>query len=126
MRLMLDSTFLIDHLRGNPDAIDRFTSMFASGDEPLVNAVVVCEVASGLRPEHERALVGILVAIEFVQAGQQAARDAGAWRLAAQRRGVSLGLADALIAAEAHHMGAAVLTRNVRDFELTPVTVLTY
>jgi predicted nucleic acid-binding protein len=31
-----------------------------------------------------------------------------------------------MIAAEAVHGGAAVLTRNVRDFALTPVKVLTY
>lgn len=36
------------------------------------------------------------------------------------------GIADALIASSAEAVGAAVLTRNVRDFALTPVRVLTY
>jgi predicted nucleic acid-binding protein len=35
-------------------------------------------------------------------------------------------LADALIAAAAYVMNAAVLTRNQRDFALTPIRVETY
>jgi predicted nucleic acid-binding protein len=126
MRLMLDSTFLIDHLRGDRAATDRFAAMFADGDEPLVNLVAVCEVEAGLRPAQERAFVAILAAAEFIQAGPEAARDAGQWRRAALEQGAALSLGDALIAAEAHHLGAAVLTRNVRDFARTPVRILTY
>jgi len=126
MRVMLDSSFLIDQLRGDRAAIDRFGALFADGDEPLVNLVAVCEVEAGLRPAEERAFAAIIAASEFIQAGPEAARDAGRWRRAALGRGGALSLGDALIAAEAHHMGAAVLTRNVRDYALTPVRVLTY
>lgn len=126
MRVMLDSTFLIDHLRGDRAAVERFASFFETGDEPFVNLVGVCEVESGLRPSEERAFLALLRAVEFVQAGPDAARDAGRWRREAARQGGLLGVPDALIAAEAHHVGAAVLTRNERDFALTPVRVLTY
>jgi predicted nucleic acid-binding protein len=37
-----------------------------------------------------------------------------------------LSLADALIAAAANNADAIVLTRNVRDFSLTPVRVESY
>jgi predicted nucleic acid-binding protein len=37
-----------------------------------------------------------------------------------------LSLADALIAAVADALGASVVTRNVRDFALTPVRVERY
>jgi predicted nucleic acid-binding protein len=37
-----------------------------------------------------------------------------------------LSLADALIAAAADASDAAVLTRNVRDFAMTPVRIETY
>jgi predicted nucleic acid-binding protein len=40
--------------------------------------------------------------------------------------GRTLGLADALIAAAAFADNAAVLTRNTRDFALTPVRLVTY
>jgi len=126
MRVMLDSSFLIDHLHGDPAAIARFAKLFEDGDEPLLCFSPVCEVEAGLHPEDERAFAALIRAAEFVQAGPDAARDAGRWRREALRRGRTLSLPDSMIAAEAVHDGAAVLTRNVRDFALTPVTVLTY
>jgi predicted nucleic acid-binding protein len=50
---------------------------------------------------------------------------AGRWRRHAAA-GRTLGLADALIAAAAHADNGAVLTRNTRDFALTPVRLVTY
>ena len=126
MRLMLDASFLIDHLRGVPAAIARFAAIYEDGDEPLVNMIGVCEVDTGLRPSEARRFAAILAAVEFVQAGPGAARDAGRWRLEARLAGNALSIGDAIIAAEAHHSGAAVLTRNVRDFALTPVRIVTY
>lgn len=126
MRVVLDASFLIDHIRGNQAALERLARLFEDGDEPILCGPPVCEVQTGLRPGEEPAFAAILAAADFVQAGPDAARDAGRWRKAARRRGLTLSLADALIAAEAHHDGASVLTRNVRDFALTPVSVLTY
>jgi predicted nucleic acid-binding protein len=126
MRILLDACFLIDHLRGEEAAVRRFAEMFEHGDEPLLNEVVVAEVRSGLRAEHEVKLRRLIEPIEFVQPGPDAALQAGAWRRQAQERGESLTVTDALIAAAADGVDAAVLTRHVRDFSLTPVAVLTY
>ncbi|OGO53872.1 MAG: hypothetical protein A2V84_03465 [Chloroflexi bacterium RBG_16_70_13] len=123
---MLDASFLIDHLRGDPAAVARLRKLFEDGDEPLLCFTPVCEVEAGLRPEDERPFTAIIAAAEFVQAGPNAARDAGRWRREALRRGATLSLPDSMIAAEAVHDGAVVLTRNIRAFALTPVQVLTY
>jgi predicted nucleic acid-binding protein len=42
------------------------------------------------------------------------------------RDGRTLNLADALIAAASVSLGATLITRNRRDFELTPVVIETY
>lgn len=49
---------------------------------------------------------------------------AGRWRREARERGTTSSLPDVRIAAAAEAAGAAVLTRNVRGFELTPVAVI--
>ncbi len=126
MKYLLDSTFVIDLLDGLPAAVDRQRAIYESGDEPYVNEVVICEVRAGLRQRDEPNLVGILEPIEFIQPGPESAMRAGWWRRQAHESGRRLALADALIAAAADAVGAAVLTRNVGDFALTPVQVETY
>lgn len=126
MRLVIDSTFLIDHLRGLPAATDRLADIFENGDDPIVTEVIVCEVRAGLHPEDERHLAALLEPMEFVQPDPATAMRAGRWRAELRARGRTLSLADALIAAAAASMDASVLTRNVRDFALTPVRVENY
>ena len=126
MRLLLDSSFVIDHLRGDHGALERWDAIFRKGDEPYVSEVVVCEVQSGLRPTDRPLLETVLEPVEFVQPGLAAALVAGRWRWEARERGAALSLADALIAAAADALVCAVLTRNVRDFALTPVPIETY
>jgi predicted nucleic acid-binding protein len=126
MRLVLDSSFVIDHLRGEAAAVDRFRRMFEDGDEPIVTEIVVCEVRAGLLPDDEPHLTALLEPLEFVQPGRETAMLAGRMRGDLRRRGRTLALGDALIAASAHHLGATVITRNVRDFTQTSISVETY
>jgi predicted nucleic acid-binding protein len=126
MRILADSSFVIDYLRGLPEAEVRWAAVFADGDEPIINEIVVCEVAAGLRARDVPRLEAFLEPIEFIQPGPDAAFLAGRWRAMARSAGKTLGLADALIAVAAHSDNAAVLTRNTRDFALTPVRLVTY
>lgn len=123
---VVDTTFVIDYLRDDPVAIERFARFFADGDNVLVNEIVVCEARVGLTAAQVPGLMAMLLPLEFIQPGPEAAMDAGRWRGEVRRAGRNLSLADALIAAAAEASDAIVLTRNVRDFSLTPVRVETY
>jgi predicted nucleic acid-binding protein len=122
----VDATFLIDHLRSQHRAVERFDELITAGDEAIVCDIAAAEVWAGWNPASESAIGSLLRYLEFVQPGPPTSRLAGIWRSEARRRGRTLHLADALIAATAYHLDAAVLTRNVRDFDLTPVRVETY
>ena len=130
MYLILDSTFVIDHLRGVPAALAaRWRRMFEEDDQPVVTEIVVSEVRTGLRLGQTRPTIDRAAAFRpsIVHAGP---RDGRAGRRVA-RRAVSAGARsdtgpDALIAAAAFDLEAVVVTRNVRDFALTPVRVVTY
>ena len=126
MRLLLDSAFVIDYLKDDPVAVARWAEVFGQGDDPVINEIVVCEVRTGLRDHEVTLFEAFLEPIEFVQPGPEHGLLAGQWRAEARIVGRSLSLADALIAAAADASDAAVLTRNVRDFALTPVRVETY
>jgi predicted nucleic acid-binding protein len=126
MRLLVDSTFVIDYLKNDPVAIAHWAEVFGRGDEPLINEIVVCEVRAGLRDLEVSELQTFLEPVEFIQPGPEHALLAGRWRAEARAMGRSLSLADSLIAAAADVGDAAVLTRNVRDFAMTPVRIETY
>jgi predicted nucleic acid-binding protein len=126
VRYLLDSTFVIDHMRGLPVAMDRYSQMFEAGDEAYANEIVVCEVRAGTSDRDLPSLLAFFEPVEFIQPGPETAMLAGAWRQTAHRRGRHLSLSYALIAAGADALDAAVLTRNVRDFALTPVRIETY
>jgi predicted nucleic acid-binding protein len=126
VRYVLDSAFAIDYLRGDVHAFERFVRLFEEGDEPLINEIVVCEVSTGAPSHPDPDLRAFLEPIEFIQPGLDTAMLAGRWRAEARARGYHLSLADSLIAATAEAAGAIVLTRNVRDFSLTPIRVESY
>ena len=125
MNLLLDSAFLIDQLNGRREAAVRWRRMFEDGDSLLINEVVVCEVRAGLLAHELSIFETLLEPLEFVQPSPDAALKAGEWRAGARVMGRTLSLADSLIAAAAYSNAAAVVTRNPRDFALTPVPVET-
>ena len=124
--VFLDSAFVIDYLLGDGGAVERLARAFADGEQPMVNEIVVCEVRAGLRERDVPAFMALMEPTEFVQPGPDAAMRAGEWRNHARERGWVLSLGDSLIAAAAHSSDATVLTRNVRDFALTPARVESY
>ena len=125
-RYLLDATFLIDYMRDDLAAVERFALFFVHGDDVLVSEICVCEARYGLRPAQVDDFEQMLHPIEFVRPGPDSAMTAGRWRAEARERGRTLSLSDALIAAAAAASEAIVLTRNVRDFSLTPVRVEAY
>ena len=126
MRYLIDTTFVIDHLRGDRAARDRMARAAEVGDELFVNEVVVAEAWAGAHSGDDPDLEVFLRFLEFIQPGPETARAAGRWRADARSRGWSLSMTDALIAAAAQSLEAVLLTRNLRDFALTPVRVETY
>ena len=126
MKMMLDTTFVIDYLRRKPEALARLRSIYEAGDDPLVTSVVVSEAWSGARTTMDDDLDTFLRYFEYVHPGPSTARLAGTWRAEARLAGRTISIEDALIGATAFDQGAAILTRNVRDFALMPVRVETY
>ena len=125
-RFLLDTTFIIDHLRGKPEAVRRLRALVESGDLALVNDVVSAEAWAGAPTDDDHDLTVLLQFLDFITAGPDHARKAGRWRAVAQSDGRTLSTADALIGASADANQATVLTRNTKDFALMPVAVEAY
>lgn len=120
--LLLDTTVLIDVLRGRP-AVERLRQVRARGDVPVTSAVNVEEVVRGLRPSEAAEADLLFAGLLVVPVDRAAAEIAGAWRRDHARVGVTLSQADCLVAACARRSGGALATGNARRFPMTGLRV---
>lgn len=121
-RLLLDSTVLIDALRGRP-AATRVAGLRRRGVEPWVCAISVEEIWRGLRSGEEPIAQRLFRGLRLAPLGVAEGQRAGTWRREFAERGVTLHQADCLIAASASGVGAAIATANVDDFPMTDISV---
>ncbi len=122
MRVVLDTTVLIDYLRGRA-VVDRVTMLRRRGDVALTTAINVEEVVRGLRPDEEAAAGVLFDGLGIVPLGRSEGRRAGEWRRTFARRGVTLSQADCLIAAAAHAVAAVLATGNPAHFPMGDITL---
>ena len=122
-RLLLDTTVLIDALRGRP-AAQRLASLRRAGTEPWACVISVEEVWRGLFPGEELRARRLFNGLRLAPLGTNEGRRAGDWRREFASRGVTLHQADCLIAAAAVRIGATLATANVVDYPMTAVDLM--
>jgi len=112
----VDSSILIDLLRGAPRPREAIAELEAKGLVPVLSTVAVFEVLSGVeytRSRSERARVEILLRqIPIEPFGLDAARRAGEFRAELMRTGRTPGVPDLMIAGQALAAGHTLLTRD--------------
>ena len=121
-RVLLDSTVLIDALRGR-SAAQRVAALRRKGIEPWTCAISVEEIWRGLRPQEEPIARRLFTGLRMAPLGLAEGARAGVWRRAFAAQGVTLHQADCLIAAAAVSLDANLATANVGDFPMSEVIV---
>jgi predicted nucleic acid-binding protein len=121
--VLLDTTVLIDLLRGRSGAAARLRALRVAGDAPHVCALNIEEVARGLRPGEEAAALGLVSGLRVAPLEEAEGWQAGYWRREHAVRGVTLSQADCLVAAAAHSVGARLATGNPKDFPMGGLSV---
>ena len=120
---LLDTTILIDFLRGNEEAISILNSLVEEG--PLACCpITVAEVFSGARPEELPRIEEFFDALVYYPISYKTARRAGLYRRDYQKKGITLSISDTLIAALAVDNSLALVTKNVRHFPMSDLTVM--
>ena len=121
-RLLLDTTVLIDALRGRPAAA-RVAGLRRTGTEPWACAISVEEIWRGLRPDEELPARRLFNGLRLAPLGSSEGMRAGRSRRLFALQGVTLHQADCLVAAAAAGIGAALATANVDDFPMVDIDV---
>jgi predicted nucleic acid-binding protein len=116
--VLLDTTVLIDVLRGRP-AADRLLALRAAQDVPWTCAINVEEVWRGLHDHEEPTARRLLDGVRLAPLTRVEGERAGAWRRDFAARGQTLAQADCLVAAAAVSVGARLATGNTKDFPMS-------
>jgi hypothetical protein len=121
--VFLDTTVLIDLLRGRSRAETRLRALRTVGDDPYVCAINVEEIVRGLRPRERPAARQLFAGLRIVPLSEREGTQAGEWRRSYAERGRTLSQADCLIAAAALSVGGRLATGNPRDFPMRELDV---
>ncbi len=118
MKLLLDTTVIIDVLRDRKGRRELLADLLRNGHSLSTSVLNVAEVYSGIRPGEEGLTEAFLDGLEEYELGSQVARAAGKLRITWGKKGRTISLADAIVAAIAIDQRCALLTDNRKDFPM--------
>ncbi|MCE2543454.1 MAG: type II toxin-antitoxin system VapC family toxin [Acidobacteria bacterium] len=119
MRLVLDTSVLIDHLRGRPAAAtELIPSAIARGDELWSSYVVRAELLAGMRAEEETATRDLMRLVSWVEVDESISETAGALGRRYLRSHPGIEVADLIVAALVQELDAELKTTNLKHFPM--------
>ncbi len=123
VKILLDTTVLIDLLRGRGDGVAMVQSAAQSRSELVTSAVNVAEVHAGLRSGEEARANVLLSSLEVLPVTKTIAAMAGTFIREWSKKGRTLTLPDMLVAATALEHNTILATTNVKDFPMPEITL---
>ena len=118
MRLLLDTTVLIDALRSRKNRRQLLADLVRAGHTLSISALNVAEVYAGVRKGDEPATELFLSTFDCFDINAKTGRRAGELKNEWVRKGRTLALADIIIAATAIENHCVLMTDNRKDFPM--------
>jgi predicted nucleic acid-binding protein len=120
MTALLDTSVLIDHLRGDGRAHRAIKALDERGTGLSASVLTKVELLAGMRSAERSATRRLIEAIAWIDVDDDLAERAGelASRFLKSHPGIEL--VDYVIAATAQRMGADLVTRNRKHFPMFP------
>ena len=115
MTVVLDTTVLVDQLRGSEEAFEYLAGLEA---RPACSEITRIEVVQGLRSSERRAANRLFATISWIPVGESVSRRAGELGRRWRRSHPGIGVADLAIAATVEELDATLATRNLKHFPM--------
>lgn len=120
---LLDTGVIIDALNDKRGRRDLLLSLVKKGHLLACCPINVTEVYAGMRAKEEEATETFLTSLEYYHLAWPVARLAGLLKRDHSRKGQTLTLADATIAAVALIHDLTLMTDNVKDFPIKDLSL---
>jgi len=118
--IVADSDVLIDALRGREPAVARIANEL-EGSALGTTTITVFELLSGAKTSASRKKIQkLLAAMRILEVDEHAAEAAARVRRELEAKGISIGMADYLIAGICLVHSGTLLTRNLKHFKRVP------
>lgn len=124
--ILVDTSVLIDHLRGSEEARDALIEGRRSGRNFLGSVLTRTEVLGGMRAAEKAPTRRLLSVIDWVEVSEAIADAAGELAREYRRSHTGTDVVDYVIAATAITRRADLWTRNVKHFPMFPDLMAPY
>jgi predicted nucleic acid-binding protein len=125
MKLLLDTSVLIDVLRKRKGRAKELTELAQAGYMLATTVLNIAELYSGMRPGEEVRTEALLSGLQWLDLTATAARLAGKLKWDWSQKGRTLALTDTIVAAIAIENQFQLFTDNRRDFPMTELSLYT-
>jgi len=123
-RFLFDTTVLIEPSRRREPELSWLREALRTPDEVGVCAVIVTEFFAGLRRDERPRWESFIDELTYWATKRETARQAGIYRYEYARRGQTILIADALIAATAAAVGSTLVTDNGKHFPMPKIKTM--
>ena len=124
MKILLDTSVLIDVLRGRNNRRSLLANLLRDGHSLTTSVLNVAEVYAGMRPGEEAQTAEFLSGLDCLELSISAARMAGHWKSSWAQKGRTLTLADTIVAAITIEYRCTLFTDNRKDFPMPEIQLL--
>jgi len=116
--IVLDTSVLVDQLRGVSEARDALVGALERGDSLVSSVLTKVEVLAGTRARERSSVRLLLDRLAWVGVTDEIADGAGALARRYRRSHPAVGVVDFVIAATARAVDGSLWTRNVSNFPM--------
>lgn len=120
MTIVVDTSVLIDHLRGDEGARSALRRAVESGEQLAASVLTKVEVLAGVRAPEESATRRLLATLDWVGVDDALAEDAGMLANRYVRTHPGVDPVDYVIAATVGRLDGVLWTRNLKHFPMFP------
>lgn len=120
MTVLVDTSVLVDHLRGHPPAVQALRELVQSGRARVASVLTRTEILHGLPPRQVHTWERLASVLTWLPVDLAIADRAGDLAQRYRKSHSTIDVVDHLIAATAEQHRAELWTRNVRHFPSLP------